>query len=246
MTDMAPLTPPYEPAEDALAFVGGLALDAIPIVGPLAGRALDFGLATRDRQRQHAFNVTVAQQLAKIASGLEPPLTVADILNSDEFVAAYHRASRAAQESASEAHRLRIAAAVASSGEWADFPHAERRLFARSAADLDDLQIWLLHYFREPYKWLSSHLREGWYENFGGAETVADLLGAALRAPEDVWLDSVKRGLSELVESGFIRPFDIKALLPRNQTAYAPQITGAGRRFLSFVDAPSLIPAPDL
>ena len=106
MTDLDALVPPHEPAEDTLAFAGKAALSLVPVVGPLAAETLAHALETRQAERQHEFNVAIAQALTDAISRLDEAATIEDIVGSDEFIAAVTRAQRAAAETAS--HHLSL------------------------------------------------------------------------------------------------------------------------------------------
>lgn len=157
MTDLNELVPPHEPAEDALVLAGGLALDAIPVVGPMATRALDHALAARDRDRRHEFDLAVVEEVQRLARQVDESLTVADVVESDDFLAAFNRGRRAAAETASAVRRRRLATAVAHSGSWARFSESERHQFGRLAEEFSDLHVWLLVYLDDRGDWRRSH-----------------------------------------------------------------------------------------
>jgi hypothetical protein len=157
MTDLVSAVPPHEPAEDTLAYVGKAALGAIPIVGPIAAETLAHVLDTRQAARQHEFNSLMARSLTDAIARLDESLTLEDVVDSDEFVAAVTHAQRAAAETASAGKRRRLANAVAHAGSWAPFSLTERSQFGRLVVDFDDLHVWLLHYLDDGHAWATAN-----------------------------------------------------------------------------------------
>lgn len=184
MTDLDALVPPHEPAEDTLAFAGKAALSLVPVVGPLAAETLAHALETRQAERQHEFNVAIAQALTDAISRLDEAATIEDIVGSDEFIAAVTRAQRAAAETASHHKRQRLAAAIANGGSWAPFSASEREQFTRLVDEFDELHVWLLHYFTDPTGWLQSRDLYAQHANLmmGGIDGP---LGTALGVPAE-------------------------------------------------------------
>lgn len=237
MTDLAALIPPHDPAEDAFATVGGMALDSIPLLGPLAGRALDHALATRERERRREFDVAVVAQLQSLAEGSEAVLTVADVVASDEFLAAITYTRRVAAETAEEAKRQRLALAAAQAGAWSDIAASERAGFLRLAAKYDELHIWLLAYFADPIRWLDAHglthVHDGITVDDRGTQ-LAEALGLGPegeRSADDV-PDVVQDALDELATDSVLSPIVLD--MARDEP-FAPQLTSRGRRFLAFL-----------
>lgn len=106
-------SPPHEPAEDAIAFAGRAALSLIPAVGPLASKSLAYALEARQAQRQYDFNVQIARALTETMQRLDASATLEDVVSSEDFIAGFTRAQRAAAETASSSKRRPLAAAAA-------------------------------------------------------------------------------------------------------------------------------------
>ncbi|MGM7671910.1 hypothetical protein [Microbacterium sp. A93] len=199
MTDLADLIPPHDPAEDTLATVGGMALDAIPLLGPLAGRVLDHALATRERERRHEFDTAIVDEVQRLAERTNAALTVADVVNSDEFLATLARTRREAAETASATKRQRLARAAASTLDPGAPERAERQHYLRLIIELEDIHIWLLAYFHDPRAWLDAHdLSHAYGNNFGGSgtgplEAALEHFGMTLTQPIEGALEELER-----------------------------------------------------
>ncbi|MEU4015813.1 hypothetical protein AB0E56_11165 [Microbacterium sp. NPDC028030] len=202
MTDLADLIPPHDPSEDTLAAVGGMALDAIPILGPLAGRALDHALAARERERRHEFDIGVVSALQQLAERSDTALTLADVVNSDEFLATLARVQREAAETASHTKRRRLARAAVSALDPSAPPRAERADFLRLIIELEDLHIWLLAFFADPRAWLDAHDLAHVYENSGLGSSPGVALEAALNYHDMTFSVSIEAALDDLEGRG--------------------------------------------
>lgn len=240
MTDLDALVPPHEPAEDTLAFAGKAALSLVPVVGPLAAETLAHALETRQAERQHEFNVAIAQALTDAISRLDDAATIEDIVGSDEFIAAVTRAQRAAAETASHHKRQRLAAAIANGGSWAPFSASEREQFTRLVDEFDELHVWLLHYFTDPTGWLQSRDLYAQHANLmmGGIDGP---LGTALGVPQNVWRGPVGQAASDLDRTGLASIPLTTMMTP--QGVFAPRTSEKGRRFLAFINEPDSLSA---
>lgn len=250
MTDLSALIPSHEPADDTLATVGGMALESIPLLGPLAGRALDHALATRERERRHEFDRAIVGELQRLAERMDETLTVADVVRSDEFFAALNYARRAAAETADDAKRQRLARAAAEAGPWSDFAASERAGFLRLVSKYDELHIWLLTYFADPVAWLDAHglahVHDG--VNVGEiGEHVAEALDVGI--PGDRQSDDVPHivtdALEDLIGDNTMSLFSLASIRDR---PFASQLTDRGRRFLAYLreESPADKPRPAL
>ena len=232
MSDIEELIPPHEPSQDTFAFAVRTAASLIPMVGPLAAETLAHALETRQAQRQYDFNVAVAKAITSNIASSESEISVEDIVRSDEFIAAITRAQRAAAETASASKRARLAAAVANSGSWAPFSESERGQFARLLEDLDELHIWLLHYFVDPAAWLK---HRGMYEQHANVYMggISGPLATALGQPEQSWHEPVKQASADLERAGL-------ASIPLGTTMsadgiFSPRTSHKGVRFLAYI-----------
>jgi len=74
--------------------------------------------------------------------------------DDSEFIAAAHRLIRAAQESADEGKRDRLAAALAHSGSWSELPPDDRERMERLVIELTTREVLLLRIIADPSGWL--------------------------------------------------------------------------------------------
>ncbi|MBO3664787.1 hypothetical protein [Microbacterium stercoris] len=235
MTDISAAVPSQEPAEDALAFASKLALAAVPVVGGMAAEALAHALDTRQAQRQHDFNRLLARELDAVVGRLDATLTLKDVVDSDEFLAAVTRAQRTAAETASEAKRRRLAAAVANAGSWARFSATERAHFARLVEEYDDLHIWLLHYFVDPRAWLEAHDMLEQHAN-NDTSTITAPLTTALGT---VHMSEPARAVADIERAGLTTGIPLTTIMEAQGTI-SPRTNAKGRRFLAYLtEAPS-------
>ncbi|MBN8206997.1 hypothetical protein JF550_13670 [Microbacterium esteraromaticum] len=233
MTDLTNLIPSHEPSEDTLATVGGMALDAIPLVGPLAGRALDHALAMRERERRREFDLAIVGEVQRLAEQAETALTVADVVSSDEFLATLARTRREAAETASTTKRQRLARAAVSSLDPGAPSRAEREGYLRLIIELDDLHIWLLSYFVHPRKWLETHDLAHTYANVS-AGSPALPLEAALGHFGHTSSAPVENALADIQRRGLV---DVPLRTFMSQSGMLqPRITSRGRALLHFLN----------
>jgi hypothetical protein len=240
MSDLVSAVPPHEPAEDTLAYVGKAALGAIPLIGSIAAETLAHALDTRQAERQHDFNLKVAYALTEALERLDASLTVEDVVDSDEFVAAITRAQRAAAETASQAKRRRLASAVVNGGSWAPFSASEREQFTRLVDEFDELHVFLLQYFTDPRGWLEAR---DLYEQHSNIYTagVGTPLSSALGAPESEWSAPVAQAVADLARTG-LADVPLRTTMSADGV-FSPRTHEKGRRFLSFIGEPPAVEA---
>ncbi|GAA2238359.1 hypothetical protein GCM10010401_08240 [Rarobacter faecitabidus] len=240
MTDLDALVPPHEPAEDALAFAGKVALTMVPVVGSLAAETLAHALESRQAQRQHEFNVAIARAITTTLEQFDETATIEDIVGSDEFIAAVTRAQRAAAETASQQKRERLAAAVANGGSWAPFAATEREQFTRLVEEFDALHIWMLHYFTDPAGWLQARDLYQQHANImmGGIDGP---LGSAFNVHPGVWDGPVKQAAADLDRNG-LASIPLTTIMSA-QGIFAPRTSSKGQRFLAFINETDSIAA---
>ena len=233
MTDLDALVPPHEPAEDTLAFAGKAALSMVPVLGALAAETLTHALERRQAQRQHEFNVAIAQSLSTALEKLDETTRIEAIVGSDEFIAAVSRAQRAASETASHLKRQRLAAAVANGGSWSPFAASEREQFTRLVEEFDALHIWLLHYFTDPVAWLQAHDLYQQHANvmMGGVDGP---IGSALNVSPNVWDGPVKQAAADLDRNG-LASIPLTTMMSA-QGIFASRTSSKGRRFLAYIN----------
>ncbi|MFP3464586.1 hypothetical protein [Leifsonia sp. SIMBA_070] len=204
--------PPYDDAEEAVntAMLAGLA--TIPAVGgPLVEIAS--GLLSRVRaKRQYEFDKYVAAAIESLQSEGHP--TVHDILDSSEFMAAYEKASRSAAESATTAHRRRLAWVAAQMGEWSSAPQALRQQMFAMVNDMEDSHVRVLSFLDDPVAFIS-RADSDWSPDSVLMTSLPELIIQ--------WVFQRQTGSQTLTEI-------ITAYLENNKLAQVPQasMTGAG------------------
>lgn len=228
MTNLEAPVPPHEPAEGVLALVAKIGLGAIPVVGPMFAETLAYGLDNRQAERQHEFNVYIAEELARVAAEQSDTRPI-DI---DGMIAAVSHGQRIAAETASEAKRRRLAAATVANF-MSDYSLSERAQFMRLVEELDDFHVWLLNYFAGPQAWLDAHGMSGVYSGgFGGAATqpLSHILG---RENESQWAAPLRNALEDLQRLDLA---NIPAGHMSAQGMITTRTTERGLRFLEYLN----------
>lgn len=244
MTDLSALIPPHEPSEDTLATVGGMALDAIPLLGPLAGRALDHALATRERERRHEFDRAIVGELQRLAEQTDQALTVADVVSSDEFLATLALARREAAETASANKRQRLARAAAEAGPWSEFDASERAAFLRLVTSLEDLHIALLARLndREAWKVARAETPAPHPNDVDMGPTLSAVLGTT---PADRANPIVSDAIGDALANLGMHSLTTGLVTDGYGFPFAPGVTDRGERFLAYLSEESPAdPAP--
>lgn len=107
-------------------------------------------IATRRAERQYNFDRQVAAAIEALQVQLQGHPRVNEALQSDEFMAAYERASRTASESASNDHRMRLAWAAAQMGPWSGTSRALRQQLFAMVNDMEDAHVRVLTFLDDP------------------------------------------------------------------------------------------------
>lgn len=235
MTDLSELIPPHEPSEDAFGVIGGMALDSIPVLGPMAGRALDYALASKAAQRRHEFDRAVVDQLEELARELGGTLTVADVVSSDDFQATLARVQRNAAESASATKRARLARAAMTPLRPSTLSSSERSDFLRFVEELDDLHVFLLSYFVSPRAWLDAHNKTDAYSGVEMGSPIGPLAAALNFSPDDddQRVSSVDSALATLERYG-LASVPARTIMMRDGTLQR-RTSDRGQRFLDYL-----------
>lgn len=243
MTNFVEQVPAHDPDADDDIALAATALDAfIPVAGPVLAGLLERNQRKRSALAQHEFNLSVARELDKRnASGDGPELTVADLIDSDEFNATFERLAREARESSSRDKRRRLAAATAKSGEWSQFSASLRTQFARLVVSLDDLSVFLLHYFMSPAAWLEAHGLQASYPPQRGGSPEDPLVTVFGAAPTE-WGAPVKQAIADMNLAGLT---DVDLELGREGDDYLQRgTTPKGELFLQYISEPYSKDAP--
>lgn len=245
MESFSDSVPPHDPDADDIASVGSIALTAlVPYFGPVLAGVLDRAVQKHADAAQNEFNLRIAQFLDQLAAAGRP-ITPEDVLGSDEFLAAVTKFSREAVESSSSAKRSRLAAAGANSGDWSEFALALRNQFAKLVIDLDDLHVFLLHYFMSPRDWLASRGLGVLYPK-GRGGSPEDPLVQVFRTPQPAWGAPVRQAMADLNGFGLL---EIDPDYATDDDRYLERATTPkGEKFLRYlaedqsvgVDPPSL------
>lgn len=234
MSDLSSQVPPFEPAEGALTAVGKGALGIVPGVGPIAAEALAYAMETRQAARQHDFDTLMAHALDDAIARLDNSVTLEDIVDSDEFVAAVTAARRAAAETASEGKRRRLAKAVTNAGVWASFSDSERSQFARLVISFEDLHVWLLHYLDDGIGWAAAHGigLDGQY-----AASDENPLTTILGVPLSEWWPPFAQAVADLERERLVA-IQRELANAHDRELYA-RTTPKGRKFLHYLSEPA-------
>lgn len=156
MESLKDLVPDHDPVKDATVSVGAALVSTVPVVGSAVSQVGTGLIASRQAARQHEFDQAVAETVTALTQQIDG-LTPQAILDSDEFMAAYSRASRAAAETASKRKRARLASALRHAGPWSRVPNDQRIRFLGLVADYEDVDVALLRYLSHPEEWLTAN-----------------------------------------------------------------------------------------
>lgn len=127
-----------------LGFVG-----SVPVVGGVAAGAIQSALAAAARAKDEEWWAMVAARLASVEAGLRERGESLS-LDDPEFLAAVHRATRAAKETADSEKRRILVDALANSGSWSTQPWDRRDRLLALVVRLTPLHVRLLQYFGKP------------------------------------------------------------------------------------------------
>ena len=128
-----------------IGLVGGL-----PGLAALAG-TIQGAMQAASRSRDEDWWAMVAARVLSLEDEVKKLVQFED----PEFVAAAHKFTRAAQETADEEKRQRLAAALSHSGSWSELPRDERERVERALIDLTSREVLLLRILDNPRGWLS-------------------------------------------------------------------------------------------
>lgn len=232
MSDLRDKVPESDPDKDALQDYALTAVDAlVPIFGGVAADLSRGVLARRADERQHAFNRAVAEEVVALAQ-LVDGLTPESIVESDEFMAAFARGSRAAAETDSAAKRARLARVVARMGPWNDLAKERREYFFDLTGKYNDIHVFLLKYFVNPAEWLRKHDAD-FDPNSIMMGAVATVLERYVFPHEPNWRSVVNPALGELQRDG-MADVPLSTMMSGDGTIQN-RTTIEGSAFLSFL-----------
>lgn len=152
--------PPTDGVQHTVTEAGLTTITAVvPILGQIVSDSVRGELARRAAERQRQFDLLVAERVDATRHRLEEIRADVDqvmtLLASDEFLSAFSKASRAAQETSSEAKRLWLATAAARFAEPGGYEAVRKERLLDVVERLDDLDVTLLQYLDNPYLWLA-------------------------------------------------------------------------------------------
>ncbi|QTV79262.1 hypothetical protein [Microbacterium sp. NIBRBAC000506063] len=195
--------PGHSPLRDTMINAGLAGISAVPLVGGVVAQFTSGLLAERQGARQHKFNVAVARVVEDVLTRVDG-LTPEAVLDSDEFMAAYERASRAAAETSSAEKRTRLASAVRHAGPWSTIDESKRAQFLTLVARYDDLHFAMLNFFRDPRAWIKASTAD-WHEPAQwGASSLGALLEKYVFPSVAGWRQLVTPVLDELQNAGLL------------------------------------------
>lgn len=200
---LADLVPGQHPVADGVSTVVFAALSAVPVVGGPVVEIASGVLASRQTARQYEFNTAVATALQRVVEEVDG-LTPVAIVESDEFMAAYERASRAAAETASAQKRTRLATALRHAGPWSSLREMRRAQLLEFVMRFDDLHFAMLQFFADPRAWLRANVPDWEGPRGWGTSTIGALLGEYYFPDMPGWLEAVSPVLSELKDAGLL------------------------------------------
>ena len=232
--DLHAAIPPVEPAEDALVLAGRALVSSIPVVGGIAAEVISFGIDARNAERRRRFDVLVVQALQSNSDRLDNAVTPESVLASDEFLAAFNRAIRLADETASETKRARLAAAVAASVFQTDRSSDERSAFMRLVEKYDDLHIWLLRLFTDA----SAHLT-GDEPCFPSLNSMGGSFRQLINCASGVdnYSSDVDIAMKALEQEALLPNLNLDRVLT-GSGLFDPRISERGTRFLDYLGEP--------
>lgn len=222
--------PEHDAKKDIAIAVGLGALGQIPGLGPAAA-AIQAKLQAVSRERDEEWWAMALARLSSVETAVEGVVDFSD----SEFIAAAHRFLRAAQETADDGKRERLAAALAHSGPWSDLEPDYRTRMERLVVDLSTREVNLLQILSNPRGWLEERdsAAVGAYDSkpvgssfdFIDEYIAGDDLGAKA---------AVRVSIEELERRGLL---SINRGMITGSGILTDKVTGPGREFLRYLQA---------
>lgn len=229
--DFLASVPEYDPDRDALIGYGLAAVGMLPIFGSAIADISGGMLAQRQQARQHEFNVGVAEAVEDLARRIEG-LSPESLLSSDEFVAAYAKASRAAAETTSRDKRARLARVLAHMGPWSGLDEIARGQFLDMVDRYSEVHVLLLRFFRNPSDWLSANATD-WRPGLFMTVSIATILDRFVFPGVPNWQSTVGPILTDFSTDGLAQ---VPLSTSMSESGALEKRTFArGDQFLSFV-----------
>lgn len=231
--------PGHSPLKDTLINAGLAGVSAVPMAGGVVAQFTSGLLAERQAARQHEFNVAVARVVEDVLTRVDG-LTSAAVLESDEFMAAYERVSRAAAETASAEKRARLASAIRHAGPWSTIDESKRTQFLTLVARYDELHFAMLSFFRDPQAWIKANTPDWHGPDEWGASSIGALLEKYVFPSVTGWQQLVTPVLDELQNAGLLDNAPLNTMM--NPSGPLQQRTKPlGAELLQFVEIESTL-----
>ncbi len=131
-------------------------LGGVPIIGGGIQGLVEGALGEHARGKNEEFFAMVDARLLAHSDEIKQLVE----FTNPEFIASTHRLMRAAQETADDVKRERLAAALAFAGPWSDLPVDKRERMERLVAELTSREVYLLCAVADPRRWLEEHAPE--------------------------------------------------------------------------------------
>jgi hypothetical protein len=220
---------PEQNAKKDIAIAAGLgALGDVPGLGWLVG-GIEAAIAAAAREKDEEWLAMLAARVASSERALQDVVNFSD----PEFLAGAHRLFRAAQETADDEKRRRLAAAAVHSGSWSDLPLDQRERMERLVAELSSREVFALVVMSDPEGWLREHDPEA-LVTFRGRSTggTLDVLDHAVRE-ESGGKVAARSAIESLSLRGLL---DIpRAGMMTGQGSLQGRATGLGRELVQYL-----------
>lgn len=234
--DLVSSVPTSNPDKDALTDYGLTAVSAlIPVVGGAIADATRGIIARRAEERRHEFDVMLAEAVTDLTGRVED-ITPQSMVDSDEFMAAIAKVSRVAAETESVEKRKRLATALTHMGPWSAIDPTRRQHLLDLVARYDDLDIFLLRYFRDPVAWLVENA-ETWQPGRYMMAGIQTILGDFVFPGQDGWQPSVSASISRFQADG-VADVPLKTMMSDSGTV-EKRTTMFGEQLLDFISDPA-------
>ena len=223
--------PDPDPDKSALADFGLAALAAfVPGGGAISDLARG-SMARRDSERRKEFDLLVVAKLEEFAAA-HSGITPTDVLDSDEFMAAYAKASRIAGETSSQSKRALLATALTHCGPW-DFSSEPvlRMRFLDIIERSEEQHVFLLKFLADPMSWITANQPGFFRTNFALLTLQTVVSNVVMPTTTDgMTLQAILRDIS----SDGLAEFNLSAGMTL-EGVLAPKTTALGNAFLAFL-----------
>ena len=234
-SDLVGAIPEHSPLDAAASDTGYAVIRTVPVVGGLVADLAQGAIGRRADARRHDFDVLVATELEKVRVRVGE-LSPEYILDSDEFMAAYAKASRVAAESDSTEKRARLARVLGQMGPWSDVVKSRREYFFDLVLRYDEIHILLLQIFRNPREWLAEH-DSGWKPDTWMMAGISTLLTTYVFVDKPDWQSTVGPVVAALAADGMSQ-IPLTTMMSEDGIVSARN-SELGNGFLSFIAEPT-------